>query len=802
MFTPLVRELHPGMGQAVAARTVLRTKEDGNLETWGDVAHRVAEGNADLISLLPDHLQGSIFDYADQRDGMEHHLAKATLLMSGRHLQHGDADQPNRNLEVFSNCSTAPLSALSFKLLLNGSGVGRSYADNMMLVNWDHAPNLRVVLDTSHADFDFTQDESVRDARHKYAGENVVWHEVADTREGWAKAVEIWEVMTYQKVYREWTLVLDFSQVRPKGAPIMGMQGRPSSGPKPLMFALLKCATIKGSGMKPWRQAMYVDHYLAECVLVGGARRAARMAVKPWTDKDIIGFIQAKRPIEFTGLSMDEVIAYRAEKGAPYSYLWSANNSVAVDEDFWWHVKCAKATIAAGKKPTKTYARAWAIITALTEAAYGDGTGEPGIINVDRFRQNDTGWTDLTGGDFVGSKKYQVEDETRLLLARLAKVAQADPLHMICNPCGEIPLTTLGGYCVIADVVPFHADTLDEAEDAFRVAARALIRVNLMDNLYGRETRRTNRIGVGITGIHEFAWKFFEVGFRDLVRPDFKGLFDRGMDRDLGLPCLDIVVCPEPGIRAAAFWMTLSRFSRAVQEEAKSYAAELGVSVPHTVTCIKPAGTTSKLFGLTEGWHLPAMAQYMRWVQYRSDSPLLPGLREAGYPSRDIQTYSGTTIVGFPTVLAIGELGMGDALVMADEATPEEQYEWLALGEKYWISGVDQDGEPLHAPGQDMGGQISYTLKYDPKVVGFEAFRDLLIERQSGIRCCSVMPVTDSSAYEYLPEEALTKAGYEAAMREIQERAQEDIGFEHVDCAGGACPIDFTRGEKVVATAS
>ena len=25
-----------------------------------------------------------------------------------------------------------------------------------------------------------------------------------------------------------------------------------------------------------------------------------------------------------------------------------------------------------------------------------------------------------------------------------------------------------------------------------------------------------------------------------------------------------------------------------------------------------------------------------------------------------------------------------------------------------------------------------------------------------------------------------------------------DIGFEHVDCAGGACPIDFTRGEKVV----
>jgi len=120
--------------------------------------------------------------------------------------------------------------------------------------------------------------------------------------------------------------------------------------------------------------------------------------------------------------------------------------------------------------------------------------------------------------------------------------------------------------------------------------------------------------------------------------------------------------------------------------------------------------TTSKLFGLTEGWHLPAMAQYLRWVQFRNDDPLVKTYRNAGYPTRDLKTYSGTTIVGFPTQPAIGQLGMGDALVTASEATPEEQYHWLALGERFWIIGTDERGSPLHAPGKDYGNQISYCL--------------------------------------------------------------------------------------------
>lgn len=45
-----MRELSPGMGQAVAERTVLRTVA-GKTETWGEVAARVAFGNTALTPM-------------------------------------------------------------------------------------------------------------------------------------------------------------------------------------------------------------------------------------------------------------------------------------------------------------------------------------------------------------------------------------------------------------------------------------------------------------------------------------------------------------------------------------------------------------------------------------------------------------------------------------------------------------------------------------------------------------------------------------------------------------------------------
>ncbi|MFA6238025.1 MAG: hypothetical protein WC635_11900 [Bacteriovorax sp.] len=696
------------------------------MEHWKDVALRVSRGNALL------HLEDSESEFLK----MHHHLRKATLLLSGRHLQHGDETQPRRNMEVFTNCATAAMSFLKFYLLLNGSGVGRAMDDELMLVDYKNLPIVIPVINSDHPDVisgEISGRIDLRFALHTYKNKTIHEFLIPDSREGWAKAVEKMEVMAFLKIHHNDILILDFSNVRQRGAPIKGMQNRPASGPGPLMVAIEKMARLREAGMEPWRSTMFADHYLAECVLVGGTRRAARMATKAWRDSTVFDFIDIKRG----------------------GFLWSSNNSVTVDAEFWNYIKNPSIDTHIAKHARKVF-------EAITDASYHDGTGEPGIINQDKLTHNETGLEHFLDGEFAESKKFKLDSQTLELTKILASVSKNMQYHQITNPCGEISLNLLGGYCVIGDVVPFHAENDEEACDAFATATKALMRVNLMDSVYKKEVLRTNRIGVGITGFHEWAWTRFGFSWHDII--DEK--------------------------KSLEMWLLLSRFKRVVKNTAVKYAKVLGTAIPHTDTTIKPAGTTSKLFGLTEGAHLPSMREYLRWVQYRNDDPVIQEYIKKGYPVKVLKSYAGTTIVGFPTKPIICTLGMGDKLVTAAEATPQAQYQYLRLLEKYWIRGVDVDGV---TPLSESGNQVSYTLKYNPKKVSYEEFVETLIVGQSEIRCCSVMPQTDSSAYEYQPEEAMTKASYQQIVSEIQklnpnaEEDLEDISLEHLICGSGVC---------------
>lgn len=722
---------HVKNGDDLTVRITLYVTGKLEREEWVDVARRVALGNC---SLNPG-------DFGRELPVMEAHLRNATILMSGRHLQHGDENQRFRPQEVFTNCSTAPATFLSFYLLLNGSGVGRDYSDDIMAVDLADMPIVVPAISWSHPDVGkglASGYSTIEEAQHLYAGRKITVFKVPDSREGWAEALAVVEAMAWKKL-RDEVLILDFSNVRENGAPIGGMQDRPASGPGPLMSAIRNIAALRDAGMEAWRSALYADHYCAAVVLVGGARRAARMSTKFWRDPGVLDFIRVK---------------------AGGQFLWSSNNSVTVDEEFWALVEESFLEDQNGcVSDAELRAHARRVFDAVMEAAYHDGTGEPGFINVDKFEARLDEAVDLD--NIINPDRLSLPDDAKALVRDVTARGAASPYPMITNPCGEIQLVKWGGYCVIADVVPFHAESDDEAEDAFRTATRALIRTNLMDCLYNNEVKRTNRIGVGFTGIHEYALKRFGFGWTDIVDER----------------------------KSIEFWQMMARFSRAVKQEAKTYATKLGVTVPHTDTTVKPAGTTSKLFGLSEGAHLPAMREYLRWVQFRNDDPLVQEYREKGYPIKRLKTYDGTTVVGFPTIPVImdlaRELGLEDKIVTAAGATPEEQFEYLRLLEKYWIRG---DLET------DSGNQVSYTLKYDPQIVSFEQFSDTILKNQPTVKCVSVMPQVDTTAYEYQPEEPLTKARFEQIAAEIQEtQVEESVDFEHLACEGGACPIDFSK---------
>jgi hypothetical protein len=332
------------------------------------------------------------------------------------------------------------------------------------------------------------------------------------------------------------------------------------------------------------------------------------------------------------------------------------------------------------------------------------------------------------------------------------EVHEFDANGLQVHNCGEIILSVWGGYCTIGDICLAHVENLDEARDAASLLPQFLIRTNTMPFLYEAEVRRTNRIGIGATGIHEFAYKHFGHTFYDLLNEEI----------------------------SADFWHFMAEMRGLAEKGAREYAQRRGLTIPHTVTCCKPSGTVSKVMACTEGAHLSSYDYYVRWVQYPKNSPEVEEHVRRGYPMKDVShQYAGHVVIGFPTKMPIVEL-MGDKVVLAGEAIPEEQYQWLRLLEKYWL-------------GEGTNNSISYTLKYDPKAVRYEEFMAIILKNQKTVRACAIMPQDegDLSAYAYTPEERVSQEVYEAMVAEIQALDIEGYDEMHLICDTGGCPLEL-----------
>lgn len=705
-----------GMARSIFENKYARRKPDGTYETWAECAERVVRGNFSLVDVSA----GEDFDRTLE-------LAQGGVLpFSGRHLQHGDLNQKHKIGETFTNCSTALFSFTNFWLLLKGSGVGRCYDSDICRVNWDFMPNVRFVLEgpdlmgeAGHPDYE-PWIETAQEARHKYdsESEDVRWFEVEDSAEGWVKVVEVLETAAFQKEHADKLFIFDFSKVRAAGEPIKGQQNRPASGPVPFIRALTEVSRIKGAGMKPWMQSMFIDHHLAACVAVGGIRRSARIAVKSWRDRGIFDFIDIKRG----------------------GWLFTANNSVGVDEEFWEQAS----------SPAPSHGRK--VFEAMVSAAYFDRTGEPGFLNMHRMSWSNKDLDTIASDTLLskeGKELLDIHPRTEAMFENVLRFAKKKDYPFLVNPCSEILLAAWGGYCTIADICLANVTELDQALDAARLATQFLMRTNTMPFLYEAEVKRTNRIGVSLTGIHEFAAKHFGLSFRNLLDEDKSG----------------------------AFWKFIAQMRQAAEAEARRYAEVLGVNVPHTITTMKPSGTISKVMACTEGGHLPAYDYYMRWVQYPKNDPAVKAHEERGYPIKDVShQYTDHVVIGFPTRMSITRY-LNGSLVLAGDATPREQYGWIQLLEEHWL-------------GPQSNNQISYTLKYDPERVGYEDFMRIVLEQQRKVRCCAVMPQEDLSAYAYLPEERISRTVYEDAISRIERFESEVYDETALSCEGGACPIE------------
>jgi adenosylcobalamin-dependent ribonucleoside-triphosphate reductase len=302
-------------GQLVYERTYSRVKPDGTKETWPETVERVVDGN---LALVDERHQ-----LPGEREKLIEMMSNFQVLPAGRHLWASGVT----NAQHLFNCWVAGWTEkpsdhfeFTFMRLMEGGGVGANYS-NKYLAQYPAVKNplkVEIVCDEEHPDYQELAKAGLLsiDYNSDWAGA----FQIEDSREGWAAALVDLIDTHYRDGVEHDHRVYDVTRVRPAGAKLKTFGGR-ASGPMPLAKMLREVSTVltgKVGAMLAGIDGMEIDHAIAQCVVAGGVRRSARMAMMHWADPQIEQFMFIKQ----------ESLSH-----------WTTNISVELDDTFWYQAK-------------------------------------------------------------------------------------------------------------------------------------------------------------------------------------------------------------------------------------------------------------------------------------------------------------------------------------------------------------------------------------------------------------------------------------------------------------------------------
>lgn len=311
-------------GQLVYERTYSRTQPDGTKEVWPDTVRRVAAGNLALVHGADQTAWSD--DVRAEHDELVSHMDRFAIIPAGRHLWATGV----KGRQFLQNCWVAPWGEklsrhfeFTFLRLMEGGGVGANYSSAYLRPFG--APrrelDVHVVCDPMHQDYEEMRAAGLLST--EYDSDWAGAFEVEDSREGWAAAlVDLIDTFMSDGEVKHRERVYDVSRVRCKGSRLKTFGGT-ASGPGPFARMLAEVGKVMSLAVDPNdpfelahlkpTQAMEIDHAIAECVVSGGVRRSARMAICHWDDEYIHDFLDCK---------------------ADGSKHWTTNISVEIDGDF------------------------------------------------------------------------------------------------------------------------------------------------------------------------------------------------------------------------------------------------------------------------------------------------------------------------------------------------------------------------------------------------------------------------------------------------------------------------------------
>lgn len=439
-------------GETVYQRTYSRTKADGTKETWPETVHRVVTGNLSLVYGPVDQWPEEV---CKEFLALVELMKQFKILPAGRHLWASGV----KGRQYLFNCHVSGWGEklsdhyeFTFLRLMEGGGVGANYSSKHItrFGNPRRELDVHIVCDPAHQDYQLMLDAGLLSTEYDADWDGAF--EVEDSREGWASALTdlIDTYMTDDEVKHR-QRVYDVSRVRGKGARLKTFGGT-ASGPEPFARMMVNVGAVLNKGwfhdlLTP-TDHMEIDHAIAECVVSGGNRRSARMAICAWDDPFIVEFLSCK---------------------ADGSKHWTTNISVEIDDEFTLLLESQDQSTARGMQ-------AHAVHEAVVSGMLSNG--EPGYWN--SFLSNVGEPNEVTATNPCGEIALESWENCNL------------------------------GHINLDPFFNLEKRDVEELEAAHRLMARFLIRATYGDvNDAGQAEKlaRNRRIGVGHLGVQGFLVK-------------------------------------------------------------------------------------------------------------------------------------------------------------------------------------------------------------------------------------------------------------------------------------------------------
>jgi adenosylcobalamin-dependent ribonucleoside-triphosphate reductase len=291
------------IGEITFARTYSRIKEDGTKERWYEVCKRVIEG---MYSVQKNHAKDNRLpwnDYKAQKSAQEAFDRMFNLKWTppgrGMWTFGTPLTMEKRNSAALQNCAVVSTKDLD----KNDPGALFAWVMDALMLG------IGVGFDT------LGQDKAL--PIHTPIEPKVVY-EIPDTREGWVEATRL--LLNSFLRPNQNRQELDYSLIRPLGAPIKGFGGT-ASGPAPLVALHEQISKVIGGRAGETldsRAIVDIINLIGTCVVSGNVRRSATLALGVEGDDDFLNLKNAEAFPERNSYDPD----------AP-GWAWMSNNSIS-----------------------------------------------------------------------------------------------------------------------------------------------------------------------------------------------------------------------------------------------------------------------------------------------------------------------------------------------------------------------------------------------------------------------------------------------------------------------------------------